>query len=418
MESPETLDLDRIYRREAGRCVATLIRVLGDVDLAEDAVADAFTVAAERWPTTGIPPNPGGWITTTARNRAIDRLRRESGRHERHRAAARLHESGPDMHDRPGDESAQDVGDVTVVSDDQLRLIFLCCHPALSPDVQVALTLRLLCGLETPDIARAFVVPEATMAQRIVRAKRKIRDTRMPYRIPEPAELTDRLRPVLATIYLVYNAGHSAPSGSELVRTELTDEAIRLARLVHELMPDEPEPAGLLALLLLTEARRPARIDDDGSPVRLADQDRTTWDRTLIRDGHAIVRSLLRRNQPGPFQVQAAIAAVHADATTWDETDWAQIVQLYDLLLTLRSDDVVALNRAVAIGELRGASEALAIVEELDLDLYAPFHATRAELLRRLGRDDEADSAFERAIELAPNEAERDDLRRRRVERR
>lgn len=400
-------DLERIYRRESGRCVATLIRVLGDVDLAEDAVAEAFAIAAETWPARGVPPNPGGWVTTTARNRAIDRIRRESTRDRRHRAAALLHDPEP---------STDDVsGDVTVVADDQLRLIFMCCHPALSPDAQVALTLRLIGGLDTPDIARSFLVPESTMAQRVVRAKRKIRDTRMPYRIPDAAELPDRLRPVLATIYLIYTAGHLAPTGDALLRTDLTAEAIRLARLLVDLMPDEPEPAGLLALLLLTEARRPARVDGVGIPVSLADQDRTRWDRSAIDEGHTIVRSLLRRDRPGPYQVQAAIAAVHADSATWADTDWAQIVALYDLLASFRDDDVVALNRAVAVGELHGPDRALEIVDGLELDAYGPFHATRAELLRRLGRTDEAAAEFDRAIELAPNGPERAGLERRRT---
>ena len=305
-------DLPAVFRREVGRCTATLIRVLGDVDLAEDAVAEAFAIAAERWPETGVPPNPGAWITTTARNRAIDRLRRESTRTQRHLAAHRL--EMPDM--EPDDQA--DLGDldafVDVVPDDQLRLMFLCCHPALALDAQVALTLRLLGGLDTPEIARAFLVPETTMAQRIVRAKRKLRDNHAPYRIPRAAELPDRLHAVLVAVYLIFTEGHPATSGDELVRADLSAEAIRLGRVLVELMPDEPEAVGLLALMLLTDARRPARLDADGSLVRLADQDRSRWDRTLISEGHELVRACLRRNQPGPFQIQAAIAAVHADA--------------------------------------------------------------------------------------------------------
>jgi RNA polymerase sigma-70 factor (ECF subfamily) len=402
--------LDHVYRREVGRCVATMIRVLGDVDLAEDAVAEAFTIAAEKWPATGVPPNPGGWITTTARNRAIDRLRRESTRAERHRASARLHESDPPVHD----DSVDDLGDIDVVPDDQLRLMFLCCHPALAPDVQVALTLRLLCGLETPEIARAFLVPEATMAQRIVRAKRKIRDTRMPYRIPEAAELPDRLPPVLAAIYLVFNEGHTASTGGDLVRTDLTSEAIRLARVLVELMPDEPEAQGLLALMLLTDARRPARLDADGNPVLLADQDRARWDAGQIAEGDRIVRALLRRNAPGPYQVQAAISAVHAAAPTWAATDWTQIVQLYDLLHVLRPNDVVALNRAIAVGERDGPQAGLDALAELGLDGYRHLHVTRGELLSRLGRDAEAAAEFDRAIGMTTNDVERADLERRR----
>jgi RNA polymerase sigma-70 factor (ECF subfamily) len=416
LDTLDTLDaLGDVYRREIGRCVATMVRVLGDVDLAEDAVAEAFAIAAEKWPATGVPPNPGGWITTTARNRAIDRLRREATRDERHRASARLHGNEPAMHDsQSGPDDLGDLGDIDVVPDDQLRLMFLCCHPALAPDVQVALTLRLLCGLETHEIARAFLVPEATMAQRIVRAKRKIRDTRMPYRIPEAAELPDRLPPVLAAIYLVFNEGHTASTGDDLVRTDLTSEAIRLARVLVELMPDEPEALGLLALMLLTDARRPARLDAEGNPVLLADQDRSRWDAELVAEGDAIVRALLRRNAPGPYQAQAAIAAVHAAAPTWDATDWSQIVQLYDLLHALRPNDVVALNRAIAIAERDGPQAGLDALATLDLDGYRHLHVTRGELLSRLGWDAEAVAEFDRAIALTTNDVERADLERRR----
>jgi RNA polymerase sigma-70 factor (ECF subfamily) len=401
-------DLGEIFRREAGRCTATLIRILGDIDLAEDAVAEAFAIAAERWPSDGVPPNPGGWITTTARNRAIDRLRRESSRDERHLAAHRLHTD--DMEPNPDPDLADLDGFVDVVPDDQLRLMFLCCHPALAADAQVALTLRLLGGLDTPEIARAFVVPEATMAQRIVRAKRKLRDNHAPYRVPRAAELPDRLAAVLAAVYLIYTEGHTATSGSSLTRVDLSAEAMRLGRVLTELMPDEPEAVGLLALMLLTEARRPARVAADGSMVRLSDQDRALWDRELITEGHALVRACLRRNAPGPFQIQAAIAAVHADAATADATDWSQIVQLYDQLHALRPNAVVAMHRAIAIGELDGPAAGLLALDLLDEDAladYQPYFAARADLLVRAGRADEADAAYARALELTTNPTER-----------
>ena len=402
-------ELADIYRREVGRCTATLVRILGDIDLAEDAVAEAFAVAAERWPVTGTPPNPGGWITTTARNRAIDRIRREATRADRHLAAHRLDDDG-DMN--PDDRRDLDDLDnfVDVVADDQLRLMFLCCHPALGPDAQVALTLRLLGGLEVPEIARAFLVPEATMAQRVVRAKRKLRANRAPYRIPRPAELPDRLHAVLNAIALIFTEGHTATTGERLVRVDLTTEAIRLGRVLVELMPDEPEAFGLLALMLLTDARRPARVAADGSMVRLADQDRSRWNRELIAEGHALVRACLRRNQPGPFQIQAAIAAVHADAPTSDATDWSQVVALYDQLHALQPNAVVALTRAAAVAELHGPDAGLVNLDAIDrelLDTYQPFHATRADLLARAGRTTEAVAAYERAIELTTNPAER-----------
>ena len=407
--------LDVVFRREAGRCTATLIRLLGDIDLAEDAVAEAFAIAAERWPVQGIPPNPGGWITTTARNRAVDRLRREATRSERHLAAHRLHTH--DMDPQPDAHLEQLDAFVDVIPDDQLRLMFLCCHPALAVDAQVALTLRLLGGLDTDQIARAFLVPEATVAQRVVRAKRKLRDNHAPYRIPGAAELPDRLHAVLAAIYLIYTEGHTASSGDALTRVDLSSEAIRLGRALAELMPDEPEALGLLALMLLTEARRDARLDADGTMVRLADQDRGRWDRAYITEGHRLVHACLRRNQPGPFQVQAAIAAVHADAPTADATDWSQIVALYDQLYAIRPNAVVALNRAVAVAELDGPARGLAALAALDperLDGYQPYHAVRADLLARAGRHDEAVAAYDRALELTVNPAERAFLNRQR----
>ena len=389
-----------MFRAEHGRAVAVLVRVFGDVDVAEEAVADAFTRAVERWPLDGLPPSPAGWIITTARNRAIDRLRRESSRADRHAQAALLH-----ARDEPVDEEEEPV------RDERLRLIFTCCHPALGRAAQVALTLRLLGGLATPEIARAFLVPEATMAQRLVRAKGKIRDARIPYRVPAASQLPERLQSVLAVVYLVFNEGYTASSGAELVRTELCAEAIRLGRQLAELMPDEPEVLGLLALMLLAFSRRAARTSEGGALVPLAEQDRSQWDLALVAEGQAIVRGCLRRNEPGPYQIQAAIQAVHSDAPAAAATDWRQIGALYDQLLAFDPRPVVALHRAVAVAEVDGPQTALLLVDALALFSYHLFHAIRADLLRRLGRQAEAASAYEAAIELAENGAERDFLR-------
>ncbi|MCL3819532.1 RNA polymerase sigma factor [Aeromicrobium wangtongii] len=397
--------IDQIYREEYGRVVASLARRFGDLDVAEDAAGEALLTAVEKWPIDGIPPNPGGWLTTTAAHRAIDRIRRESLRNTKHQAALMITDDTP--HEPAG-----------LVGDDRLRLIFTCCHPALPAEARVALTLRLLGGLTVEEIARGFLVPETTMARRITRAKAKIKAANIPFRIPDSGDVTDRLGAVLAVIHLVFNEGYLAGAGDDPIRSDLTEEAIRLGRLMRSQLPDEGEVAGLMALMLLTDARRSARVSG-GELVTLDEQDRGAWDRAFITQGHALVRECLARvagggPQPGIYQIMAAINAVHTDALDARDTDWRQIGQLYDQLYAVSPTPIVAMNRAIAVAELDGPEVALSAVDSLELEGYHAWHATRADLLRRLGRGAEAGNAYDAAIAATENTAERAYLTRRR----
>ena len=403
------MDVERLYRAEYGRILATLIRLLGDFDLAEDALQDAFAAALEQWPAEGEPASPRAWIVSTARHKAVDRLRRRT-RFEDKRGAL---ETLAMLEEAPGPPDPAD----SVLTDDRLRLIFTCCHPSLAVEAQIALTLRSLCGLSTEEIARAFLVAVSTMAQRLVRAKQKIRDARIPYRVPPDEQLSERLEAVLRTVYLVFNEGYAATSGDTLVRQELTAEAIRLGRLVSELMPDRTEPRALLVLMLLHDSRRDARIGPDGAPVPLDEQDRQRWDGAQIREGLALLESALRDGGAGFYALQAAIAAVHAEARRAEQTDWRQITRLYDLLAERHPSPVVELNRAAAVAMADGPARGLQLLDALeardDLCDYYLLPASRADLLRRLRRWDEAADAYRRALPLVANGTERRFLERR-----
>jgi RNA polymerase sigma-70 factor (ECF subfamily) len=409
--------VDRLFREESGRAVATLIRVLGDFDLAEEAVQEAFVTALETWPVRGVPANPGAWITTTARNRAIDRLRRRRRLVDKSELLRREAEIDADL---AAGELAGGDDDMSPIPDDRLRLIFTCCHPALALDARVGLTLRTLGGLSTPEIARAFLVPEPTLAQRLVRAKKKIREAGIPYRVPEDHLLPERLDGVLRVVYLIFNEGYGATSGDSLIRRELSAEAIRLGRVLHQLMPDEPEALGLLALMLLHDARREARVGPGGELVLLDDQDRSRWETAMIEEGRNLLDRALRMRRPGPYQLQAAIAALHDEAATPTATDWTQIAALYAGLVAMTPSPVVELNRAVAVAMADGPAAGLSIVDAIaatgHLDGYPYLHAARADLLRRLGRGVEAAAAYRRARELTANTAEQAFLDRRLAE--
>lgn len=410
MATDRTAAITRVHQQEWARVVAGLTRRFGDLDIAEDAAAEAFATAVERWPADGVPPNPGGWLTTTATRKALDRIRREAQRDTKHQAALMISDDTPHVANGP-------------IDDDRLRLVFTCCHPALAPEARIALTLRMIGGLTVAQIAHAFLVQETTMAQRITRAKAKIRAAHIPYRVPSTADIQERLTAVLAVVYLIFNEGYLAGEGDDALRVDLSDEAIRLGRLLRNLLPDDGEVTGLLALMLLTDARRAARVSRTGELVTLADQDRGAWNRSLIAEGHALVRERLSAvaaggPAPGRFQLQAAMNAVHTAAPDARDTDWSQIVALYDRLVAIDPSPVVRLNRAVAIAELDGPAVALAQVDRLGewLEGYHAFHVTRADLLRRLHRSEEARTAYDRAIELDGNPAERAYLSRRRDE--